>query len=732
VSGPPLRPGIVARPELVDALISLACPPVVLLSAPAGYGKTTLLALWRERDPRAFAWLSVEAADNDPVALAANVVAALELPLQGHHDLIEVLNTPDPPIEEVVLPMLARACMASDRPSVLVFDDYHTVIEKRSHTIVRYLAEHLPAGFQLAIATRTDPPLPLATWRAHGRLAEIRAAQLLLGSAEASAMMSAAGVVLTDDVVARLVQRTEGWPAALYLAALSLRDRPHPEAFVDRFTGTTRHVADFLSEDVLARQSEDVIQFLLRTCILDELNGPLCDAVLGCADAEVMLRTLERSNLFVIPLDEDRLTYRYHHLFAEYLRAELSRRSPDIVPELHRRAWRCYREHGLIARTIVHAQLAGDTSVAAELVSAEWLGLVESGKVETTRSWLRGFRAGEIESHAPLAIAAAWISALAGDSDLALRYAQAARNGTWDGPMPDGTASLESALSILSSAFGLQGVSGMRRHAQRAVELETDPSGWRALALMLLGVAMTLAADFVPARKALEEAVQLSRGETSTGTTSLAYLALISLREGDEAQAFRYAERAHEVVERPGMRNYMPSICTYSVMAHLLARRGDMQAADAACDHVGMLLPKLTDPYWWQMVETRILVAPVLLACGREQDASTYLDEATSILEKHPDAGKLHMRHADAVRHVRPASYHAHASLQLSDAERRVLRLLASDLSLREIGGELFLSVNTVKTHKRSIYRKLGVSSRSAAVSAAREGERSRPTCGER
>src|SRR5262245_1659981 len=330
LSAPPLRPGIVDRPVLLDLVMSATDAPVVLVSAPAGYGKTTLLSLWRSRDERPFGWLSLDATDNDPAELVAGVLAALD-PMLGLGDAM------------ADLPSLVDACIERGRPFVLVLDDLHLVTERRCHTALGSLAERLPPGCQIALATRTDPPLPIASWRAHGRLAEVRVAELSLGVPEARAVLAAAGLRLPDHQVAQLVERTEGWPAALYLAALSIRDRPHAEDFVDRFAGTSRHVADFLSEDVLARQPEDVTTFLLHTCILDELTAPRCNALTGRSDADEMLRALERSNLFVVPLDEERRAYRYHHLFAEYLRAELARREPQLAPELYRRAGRARR-----------------------------------------------------------------------------------------------------------------------------------------------------------------------------------------------------------------------------------------------------------------------------------------------------------------------------------------------------------------------------------------------------
>jgi LuxR family maltose regulon positive regulatory protein len=718
LSAPLLRPGIVDRPALLDGLMAATHAPVVLVSAPAGYGKTTLLALWGERDERPFAWVSLGRADNDPVVLAAAVVAALDPVVRLAAPIADALGGRRPPLEEVVLPSLIEACATSAQHFVLVLDDVHLVTEPRSRDAIAYLAERLPPGCQLALATRTDPALPLASWRAHGRLVELRAADLSLEDAEAGALLSAAGVRLRDDQVARLVERTEGWAAALYLAALSLRAHPQPEAFVARFAGATRHVADFLSEDVLARLHQPVVAFLLHTCVLDELTAPLCEALTGDANADAMLRELERSNLFVVPLDEERRAYRYHHLFAQYLSAELARREPGLVPELHRRAWRWYREHGLVEPAVAHAQAAGDVDVAAALVSAAWSDLVREGQIETVRSWIDGFGDARIEGHAPLAIAAAWTSALTGRRERAAHFLAAAGRGSWEGPMPDGTASLESAIAVTSAAFGLDGVSEMRSVAQRAVDLEPAPTHQRAVGLEILGAALTLDGEFDRARDVLAEAVALAGETSSPGSFSLAQLAVIAVREGDLDAASHHARRAHAVVQLPRMRSNLANVATFSVVAHLCWCRGDLDGAGAAVERANGLLPRLTEGFWWLMVETRILLAPVLVALGRRDEAVARLSEAEALLAEHPDAGRLPDWHAETVRDL--ADPGRPRSQELSEAERRILRLLAGDLTLREIGRELYLSVNTVKTHTHAIYRKLGVSSRAEAVQAAR------------
>lgn len=699
----------------------------MLVSAPAGYGKTTLLSLWAQDDGRPFGWVTIDSSDNDPVVLVDALLAALDPIVHFDPSIREVLRSPEPPLDDLVVPALVDVCASAERPFVLMLDDLHLLSDARCFDVIRFVADHLPGGCQLALATRSDPPLPLASWRAHGQLVELRAPDLALNLDEATSLFVAAGVAVGTDQVARLLERTEGWSAALYLAALSLRDRPDPDRFIDHFAGTSRHVAEFLSEDVLARLPGDVVAFMLHTCVVDELSVSLCDALTGNGDAAEQLELLERSNLFVVPLDEERTAYRYHHLFAEFLRAELGRRDRDRIPELHRRAWAWYRDHGVLGRAVAHAQAAGDVDVAAALVAAQWRLMVESGQVETMRSCIAGFTDDQIKASAPLSIAAAWVAALAGDGESCERFGAWATRGAWVGPMPDGTASLEAALAIMSSAFGLGGASAMQAAAQRAVALEQRPGGWRALALLLLGVAETLHGDFDTATSALQEAVDVSGGHTSIAAKSLAYLALLSLRQGDLDVAWHHASRAHAIVDRPGMRNYMPSICTYAMVAHLAARRGDHEAAAAAVDRVQHLLPRLTCAYWWQMIVTRIMAAPALASLGRQSDADAFLDEAGALLVQYPDAGVLAEWYDETVRALRPARRRRSTTHELTDAERRVQKLLASDLTLREIGRELFLSRNTVRTHVHSIYRKLGVTSRAEAVAAGRAARAQSP-----
>jgi len=723
LSAPPLRPGLVDRPRVVDRLVSSADVPVVLLSAPPGYGKTTALSLWRRTDDRPFAWLSLEAADDDPVELARGVASALDPLIGVGEDLAAELTSAEPRLSERVLPGLVNAWARCDRPLVLVLDDLHAVREPACLEIVEYLAQHVALGSQLALATRTDPALGLAGMRMHGRLAEVRVADLAYGESEAASALAAAGVRLTADQVDRLVARTEGWPAAIYLAALSLRDRADPGAFIEHFTGTNRHVADVLSEDVLQRQPASVVTFLLRTSILDDLTPELCDAVTGGDRAAETLRDLERSNLFVVPLDEDRIAYRYHQLFAEYLRAELNRREPEISTELHQRAWRWYAGHRLTARAVEHARASGDVTAAADLVASRFGAMYERGQTDIARTFLSDLDVDLVEGHAPLAVAAAWLAAITGDVAGAGRFLGAARRGSWDGPMPDGASSLESAVALATATFGNDGVAQMEEAANAAVRLEPAQNHWRALALTLRGAALTLRGDDDEAEHCLTAAVPISPERSATRGYALANLGLLRLQRGDVEGALDHASRAHEIVDRPTMRSYTPSVTTYALLTRVLTEQRQHREAAQAADQAESVFSEASEAFWWLLATARLLLAPALAKLGRGEDALRHLAKAERVINQYADTGRLAAWHAEALAQVSSAASAASTAqpgVPLSTAEKRVLRLLASELTLREIGRELHLSLNTVKTHTLSIYRKLDASSRTEAVQTAR------------
>ena len=419
VPGP--RPGFVARPRLAGALGEALAPGLVLVCAPAGSGKTALLADWARSAGRPVAWLSLDAADDDPVRFWRHVVAALDRARPGIGERAGPLLGPPPSSFEGLVTALINelAVQPGQDEIMLVLDDYHLVSAEPVHASLAFLLEHLPPGLRLVLASRSDPPLPLPRLRAGGQLAELRAAELRFTAEEAAALLrEAIGADLPGAVVAALAARTEGWAAGLQLAALSLRGQADPAGFVATFSGSHRYVLDYLAGEVLDRQSEEVRTFLLQTSVLERLSGELCDAVTGRTGGQVMLEQVERANLFLVPLDEVRGWWRYHHLFADLLRARLQQQHPDRLAALHRNAAAWSAERGLADDAVRHAVAAGEMTWAARLVEQYFDAAYNlRGEEATVQRWLASLPAELVQSRPRLLLAQAFLAATSGRAE---------------------------------------------------------------------------------------------------------------------------------------------------------------------------------------------------------------------------------------------------------------------------------------------------------------------------
>src|SRR5437868_5017194 len=391
---PPLRPNVVIRPRLLERLNEGLYRKLTLIAAPAGFGKTTLVSEWVEgieRPKARTAWLSLDEGDNDPARFLAYLVAALQtIAATIGEGVLGVLQSPQPPPPEAILTALLNEITTLPDHFVLVLDDYHVIDAKPVDLALTFLVEHLPPQMHLVIATREDPLLPLARLRARGELTELRAADLRFTPSEAAEFLnSVMGLTLSPGDIAALEDRTEGWIAGLQLAALSMRGREDIPEFIRAFAGDHRYIVDYLVEEVLQRQSAPVRSFLLQTSILDRLNGPLCDAVTGQEESNARLEALERGNFFVVPLDDRRHWYRYHHLFAEVLSVHLMAEQPDQVATLHRRASAWYEQNGSVADAIRHALAAEDFERAAGLVELAVPAMGRNRQEATVLDWLR-------------------------------------------------------------------------------------------------------------------------------------------------------------------------------------------------------------------------------------------------------------------------------------------------------------------------------------------------------
>ena len=721
IQPPEMRPEWLERPDLVRQLSDVTAR-LILVSAPAGFGKTVLVGQWRASAAGTrFAWVTLDSGDNNPSRLWWKVISAVRRACpEFDADPPRVLMSRQ---GRTLLPVLIARLAALSAPVVLVLDDYQVINHRRCHMQVEFLLRELPWPIQVVLATRATPALQLARLRAAGEVADMGTRELRFSRAEAASLVSTvAGVRLADADLTALATRTEGWPAGVFLAALSLRGHPSAHTFIDQFTGNNRFIADFLAEEVLNRQPPDVRQFLLRTSILDRFTAPLCDAVTGNADAAKLIDRLERENLFLVPADEHRVWYRYHYLFAQMLRSQLARTESGLLPTLHERASAWHQEAGSAEEAIVHSLSAGDAAGAAGLITAHWYDFVESGRRAAVRDWIGSLGENRVADDPIAAHCAAWVAAFSGDISSVRRWLRVIDAGTHDGALPDGMRSLTSSAALLRATFGFDGVRPMLEYGVTAADLESDPaSPWYAYARAVLGFGLHLAED-PAATRMLEQALM---AEASRPLTRVLALSLASLRTADEnrlPQAKEFAKEACQIVNGSGFSRRPPSSVVLTAMGTVHARQGNLEEARAefeyAIDRQRRWLP-LTP---WLTVEIQRRLAPVLLKMDDRLAAANVLADTRSVLSALPDGTEALLERLGRLeRGLAKSSSDLPPAQPLTERERAVLGLLRRSMSVSEIARELYLSGNTVKTHRRAIYRKLGVRTRQEAIQRAQE-----------
>ncbi len=717
----------VQRAELVRYLADAAAR-LVLVDAPAGFGKTTLVAQWRSSpgEDRRFAWVSLDRGDDDPDNLWWHVVNALQraCPEIDGDVILTALRAQTHDIAGSVLPILLNELAAVSAPVVLVLDDYHEIKNGICHDQIEFLLRHLPTSAQIVLITRADPPLPLGRLRAAGEMVEIRQRELHFTAADTAALVHAvAALQLAEPDLADLVARTEGWPTGVYLAALSLRGHPSPGAFVRQFAGENRFAIDFLAEEVLSRQPDEIQQFLVRTSILARFCAPLCNAVTGSAGSAGIIETLERENLFLVPLDDNRQWYRYHHLFAQLLRSQLARTEPGIAAALHERASAWHRRSGSLEEAVNHALAADDVGGAVDLIVRDWYAYADAGRTATVRRLMRSLGDDRIAGSPVAAHCAAWIAAMSGDQESVLRWLSVAEAGHHVGRLPDRMRSLSSSAALLRGICGFDGLRVMRESAATAVELESDPaSPWYAMARSGLGFSRYLSGEPEAAAVSLEEAVQSQASYPMTRMFSLSVLSLVEVELGRLPKAQEAADAARSLAARDGLDEAPQSSIAYTATGAVHAAHGQLEAARSDFEHAIRSRQNLSGISPWHTFEPTLWLARVLLDSGDRAGAAGLADKARDVLTALPDgaeAQRARLAELD-LRMVGPLRV-LPLAVPLSEREVAVLRLLRGTLSLREIGLELYVSANTVKTHTQAIYRKLGVSTRHDAVEQGRQ-----------
>jgi LuxR family maltose regulon positive regulatory protein len=693
---------------------------LTLLAAPGGFGKTVLLASWVEAEPeRPVAWVSIDDRDDDPVVLWAHVIESLRRVSSGPGRSLSPELARSASLVEIGMPRLINALAGEDEIS-LVLDDFHHLNAKAAKDSVLWFVTHAPRNLQIVISTRIEPDLPLPAMRVHGELLELRAEDLQFTEDEAAVWLNdELGLGLSSQDVATLVRRTEGWPAGLYLASRLIPRAADPHAFVVRFGASSRYIAEFLLEEVLETYESDVQSFMLRTSILDELSGALCDAIVDGEGSAALLGLLARSNLFLVRLDDQGTWYRFHRLFSQLLQVELERREPGASARLHHRAFGWFLANGRHEEAIDHAIEAGAFDEASDLIAARWPVAANAGTSATVTGWIGRFPQPHRDRDVRLRLAQAWSLMMSGRGEEARRVIAAieALPGAQAVPLLDGFSSVTSSLTMLRAVFPDGDHGAGLRAARQAVELEQEGSRWRALACYTVGRGHYYAAEFDEADRWLGESCALApaAGQWFTATTALAYRSLIAAAQRRGADHRALAERAAQLARDHGLEAVVGHVHLAGAVSSLDDGQAERARAQAEQGVAALQI-------WGQplaLAHALLLLTQISRVLGDYDRAAAALGEARTLIEGCPDPGSfLVARLAD----LTPSStrHQGSGTDELTERELRVLRLLRGSLSEREIGQELFVSYNTIHSHMRSIYRKLGVSTRAEAVQAAR------------
>jgi LuxR family transcriptional regulator, maltose regulon positive regulatory protein len=717
-------PEVLPRPRLSETLAE-ARPALILLAAPPGFGKTTLLGQWRELDDRQFAWLTADSSDNDPFVFWAGVVAAIRQVKRGFRAAAEIaLRSARVDVLDALVPLIVHELEAIKGEIVLVLDDYQLIENPACHESLAFFLEWKPNTVEVAVATRADPPIPISKLRATGELLELRAVDLCFtAEEEATFLNDKLRLELAPQTLGVLHDRTEGWPAGVYLASLSLRNASDQAAFVDGFGGSNRHVVDYLTEVVLAMLDAEQRDFLVETSILRTICAPLCDAVTARGGSAEMLAELERANLFLIPLDDHREWYRYHPLFAGLLQGRLAERGQGAAQELHRRASAWLADAGYTEEAVRHAIAVGEVETATNLVVEKWLShpLVHLGRGEMVLQWLEPFPPRAVREDRRLALVNAWALSMLHrpeEADAALEIVETAAP---DEALPDGT-SFEAIVALLRACFPRDNVGRAMEAATQPPELESRLSDWwQPTSLFAGGWAQYRAGQPEDASRRLERAALLGGRLQQWLLVSAAQgiLARIALAAGEVEEAEVWASEAVNIVEARRLSEEPGSGFAYVALGAVRARQG---LVDQAAELIECGLVRLrARGAQLDLADALLVLAPVQRALGTSTEARALVESAKSLIEASPDPGILHDRLEDVARALTPAHRRIEGDSDLTERELEVLRYLAEGLPKRDIGKVLFLSYNTIHSHTKSIYQKLRVSSRQAAIERARE-----------
>ena len=715
---PPVPAQVLPRERLVGQLTASATP-VVLVRAPAGYGKSTLLAQWAAVETRPLAWLGLDRSESDPVLFWRYVVEALAatepaLVAEARREL----SGAAPRIDQVVVPKLLNALAARDEPVVLVLDDYHRLEAPDVDASLGLFLQHIPRTLTLALASRTAPGLPLSRLQARGLVTTIAADELRLTldeTAAAVASFHAAG----DAAEARTIHtRTEGWAAGVYLAS-------RPGATLSS-AGPSAEIHEYVVSEMLESLPEDDRRFMRATSILGSLEPSLCDAVTETTGSGARLQRLAAGNLMLVPLDGSGLRFRYHHLLGSLLRAELdATEDREYVRGCHRRAYEWYMADGQVSAAFGHAIGAEATAEAVAIVCSRWFAFMLSGRLQTARDWLESFSASDFTSYPPLAVAGAVIHAYMGEVSASQRLARLAMHLDYEGDPLDGLSSWESSLHFLHAALTPDGPAAALSHTERALALEPELSPWRPTLLQAVGYYRLLGSD-----DRRHDALMLEAADAQTGPTIewqvFGVLALFSSWRGAWGTARDLARRAVAAAEAAGIADMVFGALPYAVAARVAIKEGDTDAALVHLRAAEQASRRASEALPFNSMVLCATLAEAWFELGQHELAEQQAERALRYVAVMGEGGRVADRLDRLIRRINTEAGRADDTAPptvplLSTRELQVLDLLRTGLTSDEIGERLFISRNTVKTHTSRAYRKLDVHDRDAAITRASE-----------
>lgn len=716
IQTPPIRQGAVSRRALIDRA-RRSDARVVSVTAPAGYGKSTLLSEWAATESRNVAWVSLDRTDADPASLLFVIAAAAVSFSPPAAAVVSDMRGVGTSALARSAPLLAGALAAAPESFVLFVDDLHWADSPDCQDAMEVLFARLPAGSQIVLASRHEPSL-IGRLRAAGDAWEVTAADLALDQAGARTIFDNAGAGGVDDAdLQSIVERCEGWPTGLYLCALVARSGGDAASV----TGDDRFFADYLYRECVARLPEDTQVFLRRTSVLEQLSAASCNAVLGSEGSRAALREIEAANLFLVGMDRNRGWFRFHALFREFLLTELERaEGAAAVAELHRRAAVWHEDHGAPAQAVEHLLQAGEIQRAADRVAELSLPMYQMGQVSTVRRWLSELGDEVVRSYPPLVVSMTWTAILLGDVVAGERWSRilsAFDIGTI--PEPDRIA-FESARAMVRAALCDHGHEQVVADAAFAIEHEPVTSPWRDQAIHLWGSACLLVDDLENAKTAFEEAVDVATimGNSDTVILSEPELALIAIDAGLWSLAREHADRGVAAIDASHMDGYPTTALALAVAARVALHDGDRAAGERMLARAMRARIGCTHLLSYLSVRTRIQLAKAHVAMGDRSAAWHLLREIDDLLRKRPDVGVVSGQ-VEQLRQALAAEPAAGGSVPLTPAELRLLPYLQTHLTIAEIGQRLFISRNTVSSEVGSIYRKLGVTTRGGAVERA-------------